>query len=98
MLKTVDVPSLDLNNLQMQVEVDCEIRTDNDKGIIPFSMAHMKHTARKENPSQGTLARFPSKGKPGGKAGKHLAAHLAAQSQDDNNNVVAATVAAGHRR
>ena len=93
-LNRVDGSSLDLNSLSMQVEVDHELRTSIDNNSVPCSMAHTKQTARKENPTQGTPARFPSKGKPSGKAGKHLAA----QSADDNNNTVAGTIAAGRRR
>ena len=85
---------LDLNSLFMQVEVDYELRTSLDNDTIPCSMANTKQTARKENPHQGTPARFPSRGKPGGKAGKHMAA----QSADDNNNSVAGTIAAGRKR
>ena len=93
MLNLVDGSGLSLNSLSMQVEVDCEVHTSIDNVSIPFSMANTKQTARKENPSQGTPARFPSKGKPGGKAGKHLAV----KSQDDNNNPVAGAIAAGRR-
>ena len=42
----------------------------------------------------GFTAHFPSKGKPSGKAAKHLKA----LSEDDNNNVVKQAVAAGRRR
>ena len=93
-LNRVDGSSLDLNSLSMQVEVDHELRTSIDNDTIPCSMANTKQTARKENPHQGTPACFPSRGKPGGKAGKHLAA----QSADDNNNSVAGTIAVGRRR
>ena len=94
MLNDVDCSSLDLNVLQMQVEVECEVQTNVNNDSIPSSMANTKQTARKESPHQGTPTRFPSRGKPGGKAGKHLAA----QSADDNNNSVACTIAAGRRR
>ena len=56
---------------------------------------------------QGTPARFPSKGKPTGKAGKHLAAvsgESSAENQsgnesgDNNNNTVKSTVQAGRKR
>ena len=77
-----------------QVEVECEIRTNDNNDSIPSSMANTKQTACKENPHQGTPACFPSRGKPGGKAGKHLAA----QSADNNNNSVAGTIAAGRRQ
>ena len=93
-LDRVDGSSLNPNSLSMQVEVDHELRTSVDNDPIPCSMVNTKQTARKENPHQGTPARFPCRGKPGGKAGKHLAA----QSADDNNNSVASTIAAGRRR
>ena len=69
--------------------------TSIDNDSIPSSMANTKQTARKENPGQGTPARFPSRGKPGGKAGKHLAAKSA---DENNNNSVAGTIAVGRRR
>ena len=93
-LNDVNCSGLDLNVLQMQVEVECEVQTNINNNPIPSSMANTKQTARKENPHQGTPARFPSRGKPGGKAGKHLAA----KSADGNNNSVAGTIAAGRRR
>ena len=55
-LKHVDGSSLGLNSLQLQVEVDCEVHTSTNDNSIPFSMAHMKQTARKENPQQGAPA------------------------------------------
>ena len=71
-------------------------------------MAQMKQTARKQSsPRQGTPARFPSKGKPTGKAGKHLAAasgesstenQSGNESGDNNNNTVKSTVQAGRKR
>ena len=94
-MNNVDGSSLDLNVEHMRVEVDCEVRTSINDDSIPFSMANTKQTARKENPHQGTPARFPSKGKPGGKAAKHLAAQSA---DDENNNAVARTIAVGRRR
>ena len=94
-MNNVDGSSLDLNVVQMQVEVDCEISTSIDNDSIPSSMANTKQTARKENPGQGTPARFPSRGKPGGKAGKHLAAQ---STDENNNNSVASTIAVGRRR
>ena len=92
-LSNVDGSSSDLNVVQMQVEVECEISTSIDNDSIPSSMANTKQTARKEDSGQGTPARFPNRGKPGGKAGKHLAAQSA-----DNNSSVAGTIAVGHRR
>ena len=75
----------------MQVEVECEISTGIDNDSLPSSMANTKQTARKEDSGQGTPARFPNRGKPGGKAGKHLAAQSAVSS-------VAGTIAIGRRR
>ena len=73
-------------------------------------MAQTKNTARK-NPRQGTPAKFPNKGKPTGKAGKHLAAASGGSQEssteslsgsesgrDNNNNTVRATVNAGRKR
>ena len=73
-------------------------------------MVHTKQTARKD-PRQGTPAKFPSKGKPTGKAGKHLAAATEDSSTEtlsgnesgrdngngNNNNTVKATVKAGRK-
>ena len=92
-LSNVDGSSSDLNVVQMQVEVECEISTSIDNDSIPSSMANTKQTAHKEDSGQGTPARFPNRGKPGGKAGKHLAVQSA-----DNNRSVAGTIAVGRRR
>ena len=95
LLKAIESSGSDLNSSQMQVEVDYEVRTIIDHDLISSSgMAQTKQTARKEPSKQGSPARFPQKGKPGGKAGKHMAAY----SQDNNNNSVAGTVRAGRRR
>ena len=94
-LNNVNGSGLELNVEHMQVEVECEISTSIDNDSIPSSMANTKQTARKENSGQGTPARFPSRGKPGGKAGKHLAAQLA---DENDNNSVAGTIAVGRRR
>ena len=92
-LSNVDGSSSDLNVVQMQVEVECEISTSIDNDSIPSSMANTKQTARKEDSGQGTPACFPNRGKPGGKVGKHLAAQSA-----DNNSSVAGTIAVGRKR
>ena len=68
-------------------------------------MAQTKQTNRKQSPRQGTPARFPSKGKPTGKAGKHLAAASNSDSSssgesgrdNNNNNTVQSTVNAGRK-
>ena len=75
---------------------------------ILFSMAQTKQTARKQSPKQGTPAKFPKRGKPTGKAGKHLAlatdeSSLSESSETDrdnnnNENTVKATVNAGRKR
>ena len=94
-LKTIESSGSDLNSSQIQVEVDYEIRTTiNDDLISSSDMAQTKQTARKEPSTQGSPARFPKKGKPGGKAGRQMVAY----SQDNNNNSVAGTVRAGRRR
>ena len=56
-------------------------------------MAQTKQTQRKQSSKQGSPARFPKKGKPTGKAAKHLQA-----ASDDNNNTVQSTIRAGRRR
>ena len=94
-LKAIESSGSDLNSSQIQVEVDYEIRTTIDNDLISSSdMANTKQTARKESSTQGSPARFPQKGKPGGKAGRQMAVY----SQDNNNNSVAGTVRAGKRR
>ena len=73
-------------------------------------MAQTKQTARKQSPRQGTPARFPSKGKPTGKAGKHLTAatdesstenqsgNESGRDNNNNNNTVKSTVQASRKR
>ena len=71
-------------------------------------MVHTKQTACKRSPGrQGTPPKFPSKGKPTGKAGKHLAAATDDSNteflsgdesgRDNNNNTVKGTVQAGRK-
>ena len=45
-------------------------------------MANTKQTARKASGGQGSPAQFASRGKPGGKAAKHMQA----ATEDNNNN------------
>ena len=71
-------------------------------------MANTKQTQWKQNNcKQGSPARFPNKGKPGGKAARHLATRSGESSDsesnpesnpDNNNNTVQATVRAGKHR
>ena len=56
-------------------------------------MAQTKQTQRKLPDKQGSPAKFPKKGKPTGKAAKHMEA-----ASDDNNNTVQSTIRAGRRR
>ena len=68
-----------------QVTIDRVIKTG--PNFVDFvsssSMVNTKQTARKASSSQGSPARFPSKGKPGGKAAKHMQA--AAEDGDTND-------------
>ena len=94
-MSLVDGSSLEQNYLLLQVEVDQEIVTTiNNDSISSSVMANTKQTNRKESGRQGSPARFPKRGKPGGKAAKHLKA----SSEDDNNNTVQTAVRAGRRR
>ena len=80
------------SNIQIsQVEVDRKFITSSKTNNIDSSnlMVNKKQMARKENPGQGTPARFPHCGKPGGKAAKHM---MAAAEDDDNNNQVKGTI------
>ena len=71
-------------------------------------MAQTKQTNRKQSTGhQGSPATFPKKGKPSGKAAKHLAAATddssdreSSSGEDDNNNnnIVNSTVRAGRKR
>ena len=83
------VVSGDVVLLDQQVEIDRVIETG--PNIIDLvssnNMANTKQTARKANNGQGTPARFPSKGKPGGKAAQHM--RVAAEdggSSDENES------------
>ena len=78
------VVSKDLNLLNEQIEEEREVTTDlNPVALAPNStMANTKQTARKANNGQGSPARFPSQGKPGGKA----AQHMRVAAEDGNSN------------
>ena len=67
-----------------QIEIDREVVTDSHNIVIAFDslMANTKQTARKASNGQGSPARFPNHGKPGGKATRHMMA----TSKDGNNN------------
>ena len=94
-LSLVDGSHLEQNCLMLQVEVDQEIVTStNNDSISSSEMANTKQTNHKEAGKQGSPACFSNKGKPGGKAAKHLQA----STKDDNNNIVKGAVKAGHRR
>ena len=94
-MSLVDGSCLEQNYLMLQVEVDQEIvRSTNNDLISSSVMANTKQTNRKEAGKQGSPACFPNRGKPGGKAAKHLQV----SSEDDNNNVVTKAVKAGCRR
>ena len=74
--------------LDQHVTIDRVIRTG--PNFVDFvssnNMVNTKQTARKESSSQGTPARFPSKGKPGGKAAQHLRVTAEDDTQDDNES------------
>ena len=93
-MSLVDGSCLEQNYLLLQVEVDQEIVTSTNNDSISSSvMANTKQTNHKESGRQGSPTHFPNRGKPGGKAAKHLKA----SSEDDNNNVVKNAVKAGRR-
>ena len=75
--------------LDQHVTIDRVIRTGpNFVDLVSSNnMVNTKQTARKASSSQGTPARFSSKGKPGGKAAQHL--QVAAEdgdTEDDNES------------
>ena len=75
--------------LDQHVTIDRVIRTGpNFVDLVSSNnMVNTKQTARKASSSQGTPARFSSKGKPGGKAAQHL--RVAAEdgdTEDDNES------------
>ena len=73
-----------MNICNEQVEIDQEVVTDSHDIVIDSDseMANTKQTAQKASGSQGSPAQFASRGKPGGKAAKHMRATV----EDDNNN------------
>ena len=99
---------LDVEGVESTVEVDVEVRTELISNIsCRDEMANTKQTKHKQDDDgrQGTPAKFPRRGKPGGKAAKHMAAQngdlsdensSGSESQsDNNNNTVQGTVRAG---
>ena len=64
----------DIVGIESLVAEDVEVRTEvNDNVSCSNEMANTKQTKRKQNTGQqGSPARFPSKGKPKGKAARHL--------------------------
>ena len=92
------------------VEVDVEVRTELINNIsCRDEMANTKQTKHKQEDDgrQGSPAKFPQRGKPGGKAAKHMAARnddssdensSGGESQsDNNNNTIQGTVRVGRR-
>ena len=101
----------DVRGVESTVEVDVEVRTELINNIsCRDEMANTKQTKRKQDNDgrQGSPAKFPRRGKPGGKAAKHMAARNDDSSDenssgnesqsDNNNNTVQGTVRAGRRR
>ena len=95
------------------VAVDVEVGTEIKNHVSCSKVrVHTKQTQHKQNNGQqGSPARFPNKGKPGGKAAKHLASRNDESSDNDsheseqesepdnnNNNTVRSMVRAGRRR
>ena len=98
----------DVEGVESTVEVDVEVRTELINNIsCRDGMANTKQTKRKQDDDgrQGSPAKFPRRGKPGGKAAKHMAAwnddlsdenSSGSESQsDNNNNTVQGTIRAG---
>ena len=73
-----------MNICNEQIEIDQEVVTDSHDIVVASNsvMANTKQTARKASGGQGSPARFASRGKPGGKAAKHMRA----VAEDDNNS------------
>ena len=81
------VVSGDVVLLDQQVTIDRVIKTGPNfvDLVSSSSMVNTKQTARKASSSQGSPARFPSKGKPGGKAAQHMRAAAEDGDTDDGN-------------
>ena len=67
-----------------QIEIDREVVTNSHNIVIASDslMVNTKQTAQKANNGQGSLARFHNRGKPGGKAARHMMA----VTEDGNND------------
>ena len=100
----------DVEGVESTVEVDVEVRTELINNIsCRDEMANTKQTKHKQDDDgrQGSPAKFTQRGKPGGKAAKHMAARnddlsdessSGGESQsDNNNNTIQGTVRAGRR-
>ena len=73
-------------NLQNeQIEIEREVITDPNIIVVAShsTMANTKQTARKASNGQGSPAKFPSQGKPGGKAAQHM--RMAAEDGNSND-------------
>ena len=83
------VVSGDVVLLDQQVTIDRVIKTGPNfvDLVSSSSMVNTKQTARKASSSQGSPARFPSKGKPRGKAAKHMQAAAEDGDTDDGNEI-----------
>ena len=97
-----------VEGVESTVEVDVEVRTELINNIsCRDEMANTKQTKHKQDDDgrHGSPAKFPRRGKPGGKAAKHLAARnddlsdessSGGESQsDNNNNTIQGTVRVG---
>ena len=75
-----------------QVEIKKEIVTRPETVVVDSN-------SLMENPGQGTPARFPQHGKPGGKAAKHMMATAEDDNNDnpDNDNQVQGTIQVGRK-
>ena len=82
-----------------QVYIEREVVTSSNTVVVNSSslMVNTKQTAQKENPGQGTPARFPQHGKPGGKAAKHLMATSEDDNENGSNNQVQGMIRAGRK-
>ena len=97
--------------IESTVGVDVEVGTKVNNYVSCNEVtANTKQTQRKQNSGhQGMPATFPNKGKPGGKAARHLASRNEESSDnkshdsnpgsepDNNNNTVRGTIRAGKR-
>ena len=94
------VVSGDVVLLDQQVTIDRMIKTaPNFVDLISSNnMFNTKQTARKASSSQGTPTRFPSKGKPGGKAAQHMRAVAAEDGDTDDSNESSSGASSDHEQ